>query len=876
MTFLAYRYNPPSGGSCVKSLSLKHRNILNLLRRYFLLISLILAQSFTLYPFTDGEVRYNTIEGRVYNARTGESLPGVNIIVNELEAVGAATDANGYFSIRVPAGSYSVTASYIGFQSVVRTDVIVTTRGSAWLTIRMAESYIGLEEVEITPDYFDRAVTAGQPSTITLSQQEIRQSPGSGQDFQRILQAMPGVGFSTDQTNELIVRGGAPNENLIMFDDMEIHSLNHYPNEFNSAGPISMVNVELIDDIKFSAGGFGAQYGDKLSSVMAVRTRDGTRSRSLKGNVNVSMAGAGAIFEGRINEGRGSWIASARRSYIDLVAAGVGLTAVPEYYDGQFKVVYDLTRTHTLRWSGIYGNGIIFFEGSHAYGDESQGPKFPELAGTTDSLSVEEVDVRQHQYATGVTLRSVWSPSFYSIVNLSTNAYHYDFDNAYNYLERVYDDEGRIINERVLSTQPFYRERTDDREYALRTEFVWNAGRNHAIEFGGAVKFTNYKTAFFLNADTVLYDLTGDGIFETGPVIRDEANVNYDLGLFNHHKSYFYINDRIRLFDARLTLNVGLRYDYFSFSRRETVSPRLSASYFLKPDITSINLAYGDYYQTHNIATYIARDGSDINRYLKNTRARHYVAGIEHLFNKGLKVSLEGYYKEYSDIPVSEQYIYSIEDRTFRSDRYLNIGERNVYGLDLFIHQKLVGSFYGTLSISRMWSETKDPRIGSVEVTIPSGFEYPAMITLIAGNRFRDLRTFLNSLPAYIRYPSYLLPFSDDMEIGVRWTYSSGSPYTPRVFETNTSRRIGGMAWTDGVWQEEDKLNSARYPAYHRLDIMFNSRFNFSNWNIVLFLSVQNVYNRQNIAAYRYYSNGTYEPIYQFSLLPVMGLEVEF
>jgi hypothetical protein len=204
-----------------------------------LLISFVFAHSLTLYPFTDGEVRYNTIEGRVYNARTGESLPGVNIIVNELEAVGAATDANGYFSIRVPTGSYSVTASYIGFQSVVRTDVVVTTRGSAWLTIRMAESYIGLEEVEITPDYFDRAVTAGQPSTITLSQQEIRQSPGSGQDFQRILQAMPGVGFSSDQTNELIVRGGAPNENLVIFDEMEIHSLNHYPNEFNSGISLS-------------------------------------------------------------------------------------------------------------------------------------------------------------------------------------------------------------------------------------------------------------------------------------------------------------------------------------------------------------------------------------------------------------------------------------------------------------------------------------------------------------------------------------------------------------------------------------------------------------------------------------------------------------
>ncbi|MCF8242872.1 MAG: TonB-dependent receptor, partial [Melioribacteraceae bacterium] len=303
------------------------------------------------------------VTGKVFDSATREPLPGVNVIIIELENTGAATNINGEFEINVPVGSYSIRASLVGYTPVVKTDVIAKSGRETNVLIELSETALEMNQVEVTADYFDKSIIENDLSTVVLGAEEVRRSPGSSQDFQRILQAMAGVSFSTDQTNELLVRGGSPDENLTVYDNMEIHSTNHYPNEYNSGGPINMINVDLIEDIQFSTGGFISKYGDKLSSVLSVKTREGTRNRLFSGNGNLSMAGYGLVTEGRINDGKGSWILSARNSYINLIAGSFGLTAVPYYYDVQAKAVYDLSKQHKLSFSGIYGNDRIDIEG---------------------------------------------------------------------------------------------------------------------------------------------------------------------------------------------------------------------------------------------------------------------------------------------------------------------------------------------------------------------------------------------------------------------------------------------------------------------------------------------------------------------------------
>ncbi len=808
-----------------------------------------------------------TLTGRVTDGTTKEPLVGANILINELENRGAATDAEGKFQIVLPVGSYSVRFSLIGYETVVKTDIVIKTNSSVTVEVALSPTSIQMDEVTVTADYFDKAVIDNNISAISLGVEEVRRSPGSMQDFQRILQGLAGVSFSNDQTNELLVRGGSPNENLTIFDNMELHSTNHYPNEFNSGGPINMINVELIQDIQFSTGGFIAKYGDKMSSAMTINTRDGITNRPFGGQANISMAGAGAILEGAIDGGRGSWLVSARKSYIKLIAKSFGLTAIPDYYDTQFKLMYRFSNKHKISWSGIYGNDKIFFEGL-------PDNVYAEKANQTDSIDAQIIDVRQNQWATGVTLNSVWSKNLYSLITLYANNYHNELDFGYDYTERKFDGEGNIVDSKVLNTRYVFKNKSDNLEAALKAQFGWSISKNNRLEFGGQLKFGGYKMDAFIDADTARYDTNGDGIHET-IVIQPEANLNTNLKLFEQNKSYLFVNDRMKLFSDRLILNIGARFDYFDYSGAKNFSPRFSATYYFIPLITNINFAYGEYYQTQSYPTYGDRYGTEINRYLKNSHARHFVLGFEHILSDGLKLTVESYYKRYSDLPVAETFIHQ-SDPTFRSENKLNVGKQTVYGLDFMIQQKLVKDYYGTISFSRMWTEYEDPRIGHEGNTYVSDYDFPYVFNIIIGKRFKDARKTLNKLPWYIVFPTYILPISDDMEISLKWRYASGRPYTEMIYTTSEQHRTGGVAWTEGAWQSSGNVNGMRYPDYHRLDFAFNSRFNFDTWNLVINLSFQNVYNRKNIAMYQYNSDGTVDTIYQFSILPVLGLDVEF
>lgn len=807
------------------------------------------------------------LTGKVTDATTKETLIGANILVTQLENVGVATDVNGNFKLTIPVGSYSIKVSLIGYETIIRTDIVVKTKGESHFDIQLLPTSLKMDEVTVTADYFDKAVIENNLSTIALGVEEVRRSPGSMQDYQRILQGMAGVSFSNDQTNELLVRGGSPSENLTIFDNMELHSTNHYPNEFNSGGPINMINIDLVQDIQFSTGGFISKFGNKMSSVMSVKTRDGITSRPIGGKANISMAGAGVVLEGAINGGRGSWLISARKSYIDLIASSFGLTAIPIYHDAQFRFMYNLSKKHKLSWSGIYGNDKIKFDGL-------PDGVFENKANQVDSVDIQLVDDKQKQWASGITLNSVWSKNLYSVITLYANNYHNQIDFGYNYTERHFDEKGNISSSKILNPRYIYLNTNDNFETALKAQVGWSISKTNRLEFGGQIKFGGYTQDLFIGSDTVRYDTNNDGI-HNAMVVRPTANLHTDMKLFDQNKSYFFVNDRIKLLSDRLILNIGARYDAFSYSKASNVSPRFSVSYYLIPLITNINFAYGEYYQTHSYPTYGDRYGTNVNQFLKNSHSRHFIFGIEHILDEGLKLTVEGFHKKYSDIPVNESFVHQNNPR-FRSEKKINIGKKTVYGIDFMLQQKLVADIYGTLSFSRTWTEFEDPRIGMEGESYVSDYDFPYVFNIIVGKRFKDARKTLNKMNPIIKYLSYILPISDDMEFSVKWRYASGKPYTEMRYTPAEQHRVGGTTWTAGAWQSTGNINKMRYPDYHRLDFGFNSRFNFNTWNLVLSLSFQNVYNQKNIAMYRYNSDGTIDNLYQFSVMPIFGLDIEF
>jgi hypothetical protein len=150
------------------------------------------------------------------------------------------------------------------------------------------------------------------------------------------------------------------------------------------------------------------------------------------------------------------------------------------------------------------------------------------------------------------------------------------------------------------------------------------------------------------------------------------------------------------------------------------------------------------------------------------------------------------------------------------------------------------------------------------------------IINAVSGLVVKEARSWLNSTPFFIKYPLYVLPISDEMEISFRYRYQTGGSYTPRDFTPYIQKREGGVRWSTGAWETSQRINSERFPDYSRLDLQWISRFYLQDWNINVYIALQNVFNTKNVFYYVYRSDGTRETVYQFSFFPVGGIEIEF
>ncbi|HVN47426.1 MAG TPA: TonB-dependent receptor [Bacteroidota bacterium] len=820
-----------------------------------------------------GQQYRGEIVGSVIDSKTQELLPSVNVQVMELPSFGASTDSSGHFDIKnIPVGTYSLRATIIGYDGSITTNVVVSTGRSTKVSMKLSEQAVQTSGTTVQATYFNRETEIAPLSVNNYDRAEVKRQPGSVQDVQRVVQNLPGIASSNDNVNELIVRGGAPYENLTVMDYMEIPSINHYPNDFNSAGPISMINIDLVDDVQFSAGGFPVQYGDKMSSVMDIKIREGDREKSFASNSGFNMAGLSTLMEGKLNDGKGSWIFSARESLLEIVdkligMSAISLTAVPKYWDTQAKVVYDLSSSTKLSLSGLYGDSRIYIAGDPK---ESNSQK----AGITDSSSIEDINDHSKQYVLGVNLKQLWGKDGYSVLTLYTVGVQNNVDVQNDFTRRVYDNAGNVVDYSTLNTLPEFNSHEDDALYALKYDMFYKILPQHEISLGGQIQTTNHWTGATTFAGTLTrYDLNHDGIYETQTRTPD-GNIYNDLSFGDATKFSAYLSDHYSIFPL-LSLTLGGRYDYFTYSHQGQFSPRGCISYDIFPPTTTISLSAGEYWQTQPLPYYADDRSIGYNRNLANAKSDHVVLGLQHIMDEGIKLSLEAYYKKFSNLSVSEQFIYSAID-TFWSDKNLAIGKKTSYGIEFFLQKKQVTNYYGTVSISLSQTMETDPRIPPLVGTYRSQYDYPVIVNLVGGKIAKGARSWLNDQTFFIKYPSYILPISDEMEISFRYRYQTGGPYTPNIFVTNEQTWEGNIKWSKGVWIASNDINSARYPDYSRLDLQWISRFYMQHWNINAYIALMNVLNRKNVFYYEYRSDGTKETVYQFAFFPVGGIEIEF
>jgi len=777
------------------------------MNRYILAIFLISVSGW-LYAESRG-----IITGRVLDSRNKEALIGANILILGTE-LGAATDEEGNFYIEnIPVGIYRLEINFLGYETALKTDIVVKESRPTEVEVELIQNVIEGEAISVSAGYFlEESQT--QTSVTGLSREEIRRFPGGFEDVVRTVSTLPGVAVvNAGGRNDLLVRGGGPSENLFTVSNIEVPNINHFTTQGTGSGSLSFINLDFVENVTFSTGGFGAAYGDKMSSVLSLSFANG-RSDRIGGKFLVSATQYGFNFEGPISN-KGNFIVSARRSYLDLIFKLNDLPFVPVYTDFNAIINYDLSPRDKLFFLGLAAIDEI---------DRNQST----FENRVRNAAI--LDNNQNLYVAGLNYRRLLNHGFLDIT-LSSNFFQYR------------------LNQKDAFEEEYFNSNADEQEINLRASHYWSVTNTLGINTGLSSKavFNDNTTVF---ADTV-YDRNGRRVHYS------EIGVNQVNKIDASGNKYAAFIEFDWLATPSLDIAFGIRADYFNYLESPFYwAPRLSLKYRISSR-HSLKVSSGIYYQSPSYVWVV----NPVNRNLKALKNQMIILGWDYLIQNDLRLTAEGYYKRYTDIPTGRtpgvtDYIVQTNTGTgfggreedFQSFGYFDMvsgADGLAYGAELFVQKKFSEiPCYGQVSFS----------YGKNEFTAGNGNSYPGA---------NDQRFIFNLSGGYI--------FNSRWEISSKFLYFTGLPYTP-VYRPSENSTNPGF-----IQNLPEEYLSGRLDAGHHLDIRVDRYFYWRTWTIILFLDIQNIYNNKIPLRPRYdFWDDEIITSSDLGILPTIGLSWEF
>jgi len=745
---------------------------------------LLLTLILFLFSITSILAQSGIIQGRVFDPINNDPIPFANVVIQGTTN-GATTDLEGNYKIEnLEPGAYNISVSYVGYQSKTVFEIQVTNSRTANIDIEMEENSTDLETVVVTASPF----TKSEESPVSLRSigvDEIKRNPGGNRDISKAIQSLPGVASTASFRNDILIRGGSPAENSFYIDGIEIPTINHFSTQGASGGPNGMINVDFVKDVDFYAGAFPVNRGNALSSVFDFKYAEGNPDK-MQGTFTLGSSDAGFTLDGPVGE-KTNYILSIRHSYLQFLFEAIGLPFLPTYTDYQMKIKHRFNEKNhlTIFQIGAFDDFVLNLDAN-----ETESQKY--------LLNVIPVNT-QWNYTFGLKYTRFEDNSYTNFI-LSRSMLR---NNIYKYLN---NDES--TNDNLL-----FDLNSDEEENKFRVENIR--------------RFNGFK---LLVGAGYGFDQYSNKTYNQVPINGEVVISNYDATL-NLNQWGVFAQISKRFLDERLILSTGFRGDAADYSDEtknifKQISPRFSASYKISNSF-NINFNTGIYYQLppYTMLGYV-NNGVFVNKEnkLKYMRNKHIVGGLEYLAKSNTRITIEGFLKKY------DQYPFLLND----SISFANVGgdfgvvgdepvnstaEGRTYGLELFVQQKLFKGFYGIVAYTLSWSEFKDKRGNYV----PTAWDSRHIVNLTGGYRF-----------------------GKGWEIGAKWRFTTGSPYTPYDEASSLSIPVYNATFGEGVLNY-NQLNSERIPAIHGLDFRLDKKFFYDKWNLQLFLDVQNAYAKSTV-----------------------------
>ncbi len=725
------------------------------------------------------------IKGSITNSINNEAVGFATVLVLGTDS-GTTSEFDGTYEITgLEPGLYSIRVSFVGFDDVTEYEIQVFNNKPAIVDVKITEAAQTLDEVVVKASPFKK--TEESPVSLrTIGVAEIQRNPGGGRDISLVVQQLPGVTSSASFRNDLIIRGGSPNENRFYLDGVEVPNINHFATQGASGGPVGLINVNFIREVDFYSGAFPANRGNALSSVFGFKFRNGRDDR-LGASFTVGSSDLNLTFEGPIGK-KTTFLASARQSYLQFLFQAIGLPFLPTYNDFQVKVKHQFDQKNELTFIGL---GAIDQFKLNLEANETEEQQY--ILGL---LPVSP----QWNYTNGLVYKHFRDNGYFTFV-LSRNM----LDNrSFKYAGNDDSSEDNLILD--YNSQEI--------ENKFRAEHTIRTAKGYKINYG-----LNYELAKYNNS-------TFSKIFTSqGPRTIDFASA------FNMNKYGLFGQISRKYLDEKLILSLGLRVDGNDYSEDmgnpfEQFSPRFSAAYALT-DRFIINANIGRYHQlpAYTILGYQVED-QFINKAngIKYVTNNQVVAGLEYNTASSAKFTIEGYYKKYSDYP------FLLRDSVTLANLGGDFGivgnepaiprsEGQSYGVEFLFQQRLFKGFYGIASYTLGWSEfeNKDREL------IASSWDARHIANLTIGKKIEK-------------------GFFRNVEIGINYRFQSALPRTP--FSADSDLRSN---WdiANAARLDYRQINSLRSGAVNSIDLRIDKKWFFKKWSLNLYLDIQNL--NQNV-----------------------------
>lgn len=724
------------------------------------------------------------IKGRVYNTKTNEGVPFATIQIWGT-TIGAVTDFDGNFTFTgVKPGFVELRVSSVGFKPYISGAVMVTNSNQVNIEIPLEEMEITLGEVVIKASPFVRKIETPISARI-IGIDEIEKNPGGNRDISKVIQSFPGVASTPAFRNDVIIRGGGPNENRFYIDNVEIPYLNHFSTQGSSGGPVGIINVDFVQSVDFLSGAFPASKGNALSSILNFTFVDGNKDK-MKYRTTLGASDLGLTIDGPAGE-NGTLLMSLRRSYLQFLFSALELPFLPTYTDFQLKYKVRLDPKNELT---IIGLGAKDDFRLNLEANETEFQRY-----ILDYIPVQE----QYSYVTGLVFKHYRDNGFDTWV-LSRN---YLNNSQYKYLNNIEADTNKTLD--YLSGEG---------EIKTRYERTILGDKGLRITYGAGYEYAHYRNSTYQ-------------LFYSGNPVATE--INYDTNLkFGKYNAFGQLSRSF--LDTRLTISFGLRTDFNSYSSKmlnplTQISPRLSASYGLTEKL-NLNFSTGRYYQLppYTALGYSNPLGEMVNKNnnLKYMAADHFVTGLELLPSENIQFTVEGFYKNYSNYPFSLRDSVPLSSKSadygiFGDEALVSIAKGRAYGVEFLGRIKEFKNINLVFSYTLVRSEFEDTD-GKM---IPSSWDNKHLFNLTGTKKFNR-----------------------NWDIGFKWRFVGGAPYTPFDYEKSSYKfawDVQGRAYLD-----YSKFNTERLKAFHQLDIRIDKQYFFSNWSLLVYADVQNVYNHKS------------------------------